>query len=328
MGANWRREVRSGLDAIAETVMDTPGVWTAWPQLLGLARRTIDAHGAQEALPVLRNHPVAALARECPLTNWSWRQPRGYAGDARLTDYLYNHDSVAESLNNASERGRAISRWNGSNGLAEAVRERRQILANLVDELVEAIDEPEILSIGAQHLREAALCRHARDVSRWVAMERDAESVGEIEQAHGHLPGLVVQAASMERTMVQPREHGRFHFVYTSTALEFFPDEQARRLVRAMFEALHPGGRMLVASLATDLPERGYMNAYMNWFPVLRDENGMDAVLSAVPAGTVARRAVFRGANDRVVYGLIERALYNVKATGHVAKLMRDLGIA
>ena len=26
--------------------------------------------------------------------------------------------------------------------------------------------------------------------------------------------------------------------------------------------------------------------------------------------------------------GLVEKAAYNVKATGHVAKLMRDLGIA
>lgn len=305
-----RTRVWRALDGVAEAASDTPGVWSAWPRLLDLARGTLAEHG-RDGLAVLRAHPVAAVTRECPLTNWAWLRPRGYPNDARLADFLYGHECVAESLDGATERGRAIAGWNGGTGLAEAIRERRRILAALVDEAVEREGEggAEVLALAAQHLREATLARHAGSVARWVALDRDPESVDEIAEDHaGRVPGLEAIPCSLERTVLQPREHGTFHLAYAANACEYLHDPAAGRLARAMFEALRPGGRMLLASLVPGIPESGYMAAYMDWRPVARDEAGLRGLLSAIPAAACARRETFTGANGRVAYALVERA--------------------
>lgn len=304
-----RARVWRALDGIADAARDTPGVWSAWPRLMGLARGALDELGPGEGLAVLRDHPLAAVTRECPVTNWAWLRPRGYTNDARLADFLYGHECVAESLEGATDRGRAIAGWNGGTGLAEAIRERRGVLARLVDETVEREEDgAEVLALAAQHLREASLARHAGAVARWVALDRDTESVDEIAADYAHLPGLEAHACSLERTMIQPAEHGRFHLVYAANAVEYLGDVPARRLARAMFEALRPGGRMLLASLVPGIPESGYMDAYMDWRPVARDESGLLAALSSIPAAAVARRATFTGANGRIAYALVQRA--------------------
>lgn len=303
----WLQELRAGLDGVEAAARDAPGIRSSWPRLVRLSRDALDHPEGEAALLTLQRHPVAAVARECPVTNWAWRRPRGYPGDARLTDFLYVHPSVADSLEGATERGRSIARCSTSSGLAEAARERRQLLADMVDEAVEQFDEAEVLAVEAQHLREAALARNAAQVARWVALDRDEESVDEIVAAHGDLPGLEARAQPNERILLQPREHGRFHLAYAVTAFEQLSDERASRLARALFETLRPGGRMLVASLTPDLPERGYMRAFMNWAPVLRDEAGLNAVTAAVPHAQCSRRIAWRGTNGCVAYALIER---------------------
>ena len=300
--------VWSLLDDIAAGARDLPGIWDAWPRLIELSRDILLRHG-EDGLALLREHPVAALTRECPMTNWAWQQPRGYANDARLSDFFYGHGNVAESVAAASPLGQDVLAFLRATGLGEAIRERRCLLARMVDRTVERVgEEAEILSLGSQHLREAALSHHAMDVRRWVALDRDPESAGEIAEAFADLPGLVVLPVSLERTMLHPLEFGRFDLVYAATACEVFADREARRLVEAMFAVLKPGGRALVATLRPDLPEAGYMAAYMGWRPALRGEASLRAILDAVPDAACTRKMVFPGANGRILYGLLERA--------------------
>ncbi|MFT8246292.1 class I SAM-dependent methyltransferase [Roseomonas sp. BN140053] len=300
-----RRDIQDELDTIAGHADDLPGIWAGWSRLIEVSRRALDHYG-EEGLALLRRHPVASLSRHCPLTNWSWQKPRGYPDDARLADFFYGHESVEASAAAATPCGQDLLAFARQSGLAEAVRERRAILARLVDRVAEE-DEGEVLSLGAQHLREAELCRNAGDLARWVALDRDVESVEEIAEHYADLPGLVPAPVSLERTMLRPLEFGQFDLVYAATACEYLADREARRLVSAMFQALKPGGRLLVASFVPDLPENGYMAAFMDWHPIRRDAAGLGAVLDVVSPEACSHRTVFQGANRRIVYGMLER---------------------
>ncbi|UFN48021.1 class I SAM-dependent methyltransferase [Roseomonas sp. OT10] len=295
------------LDDILAGSRDLVGVWENWPRLFELSRDILLRHG-EAGVALLREHPVAAFTRECPLTNWSWHRPRGYPNDARLSDFFYGHGSIAESVSGASPRGQDLLAFHQQGGLAEAIRERRALLARLVDSTAERVGEAEVLTLGAQHLREAALVSHATELRRWVALDRDAETAEEIADAFADLPALTALPISLERTMLHPLEFGRFDLVYAATGCEYLADREARRLVEAMFAVLKPGGQALLASLQPDLPELGYMTAYMDWRPALRGEAQLRSLLDCIPDAACTRKSVFSGCNGRIAYALLERA--------------------
>ncbi len=305
-GATTRRALWAALDDITEEAADVAGVFSAWPRLEALCRQVL-ARDGDAGRDMLRAHPVAELTRQDPLTAWSYHKPRGYAGDARLFDYVYGHQAVAGSLAAATARGRDIHAFIKREAAAEAVRDRRTLLARLVDDTVETTDWAEILTLGAAHLREAELAEYAADVGRWVALEADQESLDELAEAHAdRIPGLEMVNATPQRLILQPLHYGRFDLVYAAGLLESLEDRAAGRMVAAMFQAVKPGGRMLVSNLVHDLRGEGYMDAFMDWRMVTRAEPELAELLH--PLEAVARLQVFRSANGAMVHALVTKA--------------------
>ena len=77
------------------------------------------------------------LLHEEPATVRSFRRPRGYAGDARLIDFLYEHPAVDAELRSASPRGRTMNAMALASATSVAVQERRRLLARLLDATAE-----------------------------------------------------------------------------------------------------------------------------------------------------------------------------------------------
>ena len=119
-----------------------------------------------------------------PFTRWSFEKPRGYSGDARLLDFIYGHESIAEQVAQSSELGKAIYAHTAQGSPpAVAVRERRDLVARFVDEIAGQREAPiDILTLAAGHLREADRSLALRDgrIARWVAIDQDPLSVGSI----------------------------------------------------------------------------------------------------------------------------------------------------
>lgn len=301
-----RRAVWAALDDITEEAADLAGIFSAWPRLQALARRVLAQQGDAGRV-WLRAHPVAELAQQDPLTAWSFRKPRGYTGDARLLDYVYGHPVVADSLAAASARGRDIHAFNHCEAASEALRDRRALLARLVDDTVEATDGAAILTLGAGHLREAELAENAPDVGRWVALEADQESLDELAEAQAErIPGLEPVNSTPQRLILQPLHYGRFDLVYAAGLLEALEDRAAERMIGAMFQAVKPGGRMLVSNLVHELRAEGYMDAFMDWRMVTRAEPELATLLH--PLEGVAKQRLFRSANGAMVHALVTKA--------------------
>jgi hypothetical protein len=75
-----------------------------------------------------------------------------------------------------------------------------------------------------------------------------------------------------------------------------------------MLEMLRPGGRVLVANFAPNLRDIGYMESFMAWNLIYRDERDMATIASGLPQDLVARQRLFRDPHDNIVYLEVTRA--------------------
>lgn len=255
----------------------------------------------------LRNHPLAALIHEEPATAWAFRRPRGYAGDAHLIDFLYEHAAVGTELRVASPHGRALNAMVLASPTTVAVQERRRLLARLLDATAERVTRPEALVLACGHLREAEYATTLDRFDRLMALDQDAASIAEMRRCLGHIPALIPVEASIGRMIVRPLVHGRFDLVYAAGLYDYLDETTATRLTRGMFTALKPGGRLLFANFCTGVPDYGFMDAFMDWRLILRDEPEMQRLLDALPASEIARASLFRGLNRAVIYALVEK---------------------
>src|SRR6185503_14713070 len=130
--------------------------------------------------PAARRHPAMELLLQCPFSRHSFTRPRGYAGDALLIDYLYQEETVEPYIREAGTLGRMLCDMWVDTPAPAAVRERRDILAGLIDELTAAKGPLEILSVACGHGREFELSKAIAggSVRRIVGLDQDSETTG------------------------------------------------------------------------------------------------------------------------------------------------------
>jgi hypothetical protein len=254
-------------------------------------------------------HPVAALVHQDPFTRWSYRKPRGYAGDARLLDFIYGQDVEAD-LAAATSAGREIYKRTFAAAAPNAVRERRSILSGLVDAAARSSANPiDVLSIAAGRLREAedSFSLDAGRIRRWVALDQDAESIASIErtQSSQSIEPIVGSAKGLVSGKLNL---GIFDLIYSAGLYDYLSHRLAGRLTEATFDMLKPGGTMMYANFARDIPDDGYMEAFMAWHLIFRTEDEMIALADGIPKDQLAHTDIFRGSNRNIIYVVLKRS--------------------
>ncbi|RWK43072.1 class I SAM-dependent methyltransferase [Mesorhizobium sp.] len=263
----------------------------------------------QALIPVVQNHPVLEYFLEDPLTRWSHDKPRGYSGDAQLLDYIYCDPHVAESVENASEVGKALYSHTKDVPSCVAARERRDLLTRYVDEIATSNGpEAEVLAIAAGHLREAnrsAALQEGR-LKRWVALDQDPQSVGLITR---DFQGTAVEAIDGSVRTVLTRGHklGSFDLIYASGLYDYLVHKVAVKLTKTCLQMLKPNGTFLFANYAEGNPDAGYRETFMNWVLLLRSEADMWNIINASVDRNTVEAQVFFGENRNVLYGVIKK---------------------
>jgi SAM-dependent methyltransferase len=252
-----------------------------------------------ETAPACRRHPLHTLLLQDPYTRRAFEKPRGYAGDAVMLDYVYT--GVAPP--GTTDLGREVFRATAGSPNGRSVVARRDRLAELIDEAVEAAREPAILSLGCGHLREAQRARSARAGwgGRFHSLDQDAESLAVVQREQGRNGVRTVHSSVVPIVRGRSQIEGQ-DLVYAAGLLDYLSDALAAGLLRAMYAMLRPGGRLLVANFTPDSRGRGYMEAVMDWWLVYRDEAQMEDLAGAVPNAAEARSSVLRDAEGNVVY--------------------------
>ncbi|ATB43293.1 hypothetical protein CYFUS_008773 [Cystobacter fuscus] len=250
-----------------------------------------------------RAHPLRGLLHLCPYSRHSYERPRGYAGDADLIDYVYSQRQTG-----APPIGQSIYRFLYQQTGPQCVRERRMILAREIDTIAERVHQPRVLSIACGHLREAEVSRAVaeRRVGQFLAMDQDTSSLEEV--ARQHPGGLVrpvcdnVRSIILGRSVFEPQD-----LIYSAGLYDYLSQNVAQRLTRRLFEMLRPGGRLVIANFALSTPDAGYLEAFMDWWLVYRDEEQMRDLAAEIEPAQVSRINLFRDSVGHVIYLELER---------------------
>jgi extracellular factor (EF) 3-hydroxypalmitic acid methyl ester biosynthesis protein len=287
--------VRAG-QAVAAFRLLTPPLSTLWSEARATGR-------AAEMQAWCRSHVLHALVQQDPFTHRAASKPRGYAGDAVMMDYIY----TATPPEGTSALGRELFAATTRAGMGLSVVYRRHLLRSLIDDAVVQHAAPRMLSVASGHCRElqGSLVCHADFAGEFVALDQDPLSCAEVAACHtGHAVRVVNQGVRELTTGPLADSLGSFDLIYSAGLYDYLPDGLARRLTRRLLQMLRPGGRLLIANFVPGGTGRGYMELFMDWSLILRNEAAMRALGEASGAGTVVS---FHDPHRNVVYAELQR---------------------
>jgi extracellular factor (EF) 3-hydroxypalmitic acid methyl ester biosynthesis protein len=244
-----------------------------------------------------------------PLTRRALDKPRGYAGDAVMMDYVYGIHSYHDAWAQTAAFGRTLLTYIQHGPAARAVRNRREHIARLIDEIADRTAHPSILAIAAGHLREVEVSAAVASggIGKFVALDADAESLREVETRYSGL-GVETIHASVRHLLARKIRPGIFDFVYAAGLYDYLNDAAAAALTARLFEITGPGGRVLVPNFAPSCRDRAYMETFMAWELIYRDEYDMSLLLANIPAAQIASYDIYSDPSGSIVYLSIEKA--------------------
>ena len=302
---------RRTLDALlvaAQAGLVPSAVWSVIEQL-ETWRRMRPERWRDLVHEVCRTHPLWALMQQCPMTARAHEKPRGYAGDAVMLDYIYDRrQPLRDALPAQAE---LVFRTVVESATCGSVDYRRHVIAAAVDRI--AADRAQlglgpvaVLSLACGHARELDFVRalHDGSLSRFVACDQDAQSLATLKQRYATGPVQTMPLAVRDfiggRDAVQAL--GQFDLVYSAGLYDYLDQRLATRLTAALFERVTPGGELLLANFHTQNRGTGYMEAFMDWWLVYRDDAEMRGLCGDIDAGLLAGVDLFHDPFGNVAY--------------------------
>ncbi len=265
--------------------------------LLFLRRRWDREEWRRFCLETARSHPLSQLLMQCPYTRHSLERPRGYAGDADLIDYCYSERRADTLL------GQAIYHFLHRQPGPRSVRERRRILAQEIDGVAERVQRPRVLSVACGHLREAKFARAVTEhrLGELIAFDQDTLSLEEVARQHAGDP-VRPQCGTVRSILLGRTTFSELDLIYSAGLYDYLSESVASRLTRLLFGMLRPGGRLVVANFAPCTPDTGYLEAFMDWWLVYRDEPQMQALAHGIDPRQIAAQEMVRDSGRNVIY--------------------------
>jgi len=216
-------------------------------------------------------HPAVSQLLEDPCLRDARGKPAGYAGDARMLDYVYLQDPGPQPM---TPTGRALFKVSTGMSIAAAVRERCAALADAIVRRARTGDVS-IASIACGHARELdrvpdGLLKR----TRFWGVDHDPRSIAHCRSHHasahatfhlGSVRDLVAGHLSLPPS----------DFVYASGLFDYLDEPTGALLLSRMIAALKNGGSLLVPNLTPENEEVGYMEAVLDWWMYYRTEADM-----------------------------------------------------
>lgn len=251
----------------------------------------------------VRQHPIHPMALLDPFVRRANDKPRGYAGDAVMLDYIYTPCSGQPDFDAVPPMTRAAMQFTTNANAPRAVRNRAALLAAEIDALARRKARPAVFSMACGHLREARMSHavQAGELGRFLAIDQDTESLAVVSEDVGRF-GVEVREGSVKTVIARGSTLGKFDFVYAAGLYDYLNEKWGERLLQELFNMLEPGGKVWVANFKPEIEDRAYMEAFMDWWLIYRDEAEMMSLADALPADEIARKRVFTEHEDNIVF--------------------------
>ncbi|UCO99444.1 class I SAM-dependent methyltransferase [Metapseudomonas lalkuanensis] len=224
-------------------------------------------------------------------------------GNALLLDYLYGVESDAlQSL--PEERTRQLFDFATTAQAARALRCRRRMLARILDETcLDSGKGARMLCVAGGHFREAELARELRHghFGEMLVFDDDVERLDRVRKSYGAL-GVLTRLGNLEQLLSGECGFEGYDLVYSSGITELLDDRRCERLVQRLFQALRPGGRLLLANFRPGVDAIAILERLLDWHPRYRHDVQMLSLLDGVDYNQIASARVFHDIGQRIVF--------------------------
>lgn len=265
-------------------------------------RASSGVDGWKTAVDKIRRHPITSLLHEDPFTHRGFHKPRGYAGDAPMLDFVYLNQSRCTLTEGVSALGAKIFGYTTTSPIAEAIVNRRSIMALQIDEVAERTHDAEVLALQCGHLREAELSSAMRDgkIRRFVALDRDIRAVAAVEKEWGRAGVSAINTPTYALLNGAPNALGRFDLIYSDGLFNELDVRSGVRAIASMFAMLKPDGKLWIGNFLPGIRDAAYLEAFMNWWLVYRSTAALEGLLAEIPARAIARQRTYIEPTDQI----------------------------
>ncbi|WP_257455464.1 class I SAM-dependent methyltransferase [Archangium lipolyticum] len=306
-GVEWgTQEVGSGLDQACDALAggETRKGMQLLFSTLGHARSVLDGEDWKQFCRDCLTHPLRELVHQDPIARRSFARPRGYAGDAVLLDLMYQTEMPERAR--ASKLGQELCQFMYEQPSAVSLRGRRDLLARRINDLAEEVPDARVLSLACGHLREAHLSQAVRErrLGRFLAVDQDPKSLAVVQRELVPL-GIEAVPGSVKAVLRGQLAFSDLDFIYAAGLYDYLPQPIAIRLTRTLFSMLRPGGKLLLANYIDATFDSGckaYMEAFMDWWLIYREEHEVREWLQDIPRSELATHRLFRDDVGNLIY--------------------------
>jgi hypothetical protein len=256
-----------------------------------------------------QQHCIADIVYQDPFTLRCFQKPRGYPGDAVMIDYVYDQIPPERTSDIGT---RIFQHIVGTLPLPRAVRHRRELIAEKIRGAADRYGyEASILSVGCGHLREYDLIgdETKEDISLFVALDQDSQSVAHVEKRYDHTSVRPVQGTIRAILRKRYASELRFHLIYAAGLYDYLTDGIAQSLTECLFDLLiNDGGTLIIPNVLPNIHDAGYMEAFMDWRLIHRSQGQMLSFCDRLPQSQVASVNTHIDPFNQIVYLEVTRA--------------------
>ncbi len=247
-------------------------------------------------------HPLLTLIHQDPFSRRSFQKPRGYDGDAKVLDFIYGYADLKRFP--LSELGKEIHSYTTNSPACKGVRARREIIAKTIDAQAKDMENPRILSVACGHLREAHISEALQNnkIKEFVAMDYDKKSLEVVDEQFSQFNVKTVSGSVRELLTKKFKDLGRFDLLYVSGLYDYLSQRVAIRLTMRLFEMLNSGGRILVSNFLPGVKDIGFMETFMDWRLIFRDEAQLNAIVADIPLDQIYDKRSFIEENENIAF--------------------------
>lgn len=294
----WQQELQATLDQVFDSFCTAPSPDTIdW-----LAKRLgeiFDLAVADDHLLVFKaickSHPLTQLVLEDPYARRAMEKPRGYAGDAVMLDYIYRPQPIS-----ASVVGLAMHRATTGLSSAKSILWRRDYLAKQITSAMERVSPTQILAVASGHMRELDFIPllQKREALEITAVDLDQMALKECMQSY---PGIDIRPIhSSAVTIRRAKLPETFHLVYCAGLFDYLNEATSEFLLAQLYRQILPSGLLCVSNFTPQNHGRGFMEGFMDWSLILRNEQDLTRIAKSAAPGCAL--SVFRDPYGNIAY--------------------------
>jgi extracellular factor (EF) 3-hydroxypalmitic acid methyl ester biosynthesis protein len=212
-------------------------------------------------------------------------KPRGYNGDSEMMRMIYENDYQGSSI-----FGKILHKYSIDQPAAQAVRNRRNIIAGLVRERSEKAkfhskEKLRILSVACGPAIEVKdILQTPGDCKRMhfslldqdqLALVEASGIVNEIEKNMKTQVSVDLIKESVRTMLLSPelkKRWGQYHFIYSMGLFDYLTAPVAAAVIKKIYQLLYPGGEMVIGNMASGNPNRFFMEYWGDWKIIYRSE--------------------------------------------------------